>query len=125
MGDRLFLTETDRLELKQAAVDLRGGANVIRRFGWGRGVFINPTTGRVCVLGALRVHLAGNAQAAAAESFVGTSDVCRRYDAAHVELSDHLGQSAARWNDTECDSGPRAIAALEAAADRAERLAGG
>ena len=93
----------------QVAADLRAAADVLRRDGWTQELFINQVSGCPCVAGAL-LDVAGY-----------------RWHNAIERLGAHLGIGTSplavyRWNDTTGRTADEVIAALEAAADAADRM---
>lgn len=111
--------------MKTTAGILRAAFGIIKQRGWTQG-FLEDNNGRVCLIGAL--HLAGGAESA--------NDTPRdprdwlAYKAARDALARHLGFASTwgagnltNWNDTPGRRVAEVRAALQAAADEAERAA--
>jgi hypothetical protein len=95
----------------QVAADLRAAADLLEHEGWTQGQFQDEETGCRCAAGAL--------EAAAEEEISG------RWLDGIAALTQQLGISPGpislyRWNDTPGRTADEVIAALRAAADRAE-----
>ena len=93
----------------QVAADLRAAADVLERDGWTRGAWLDE--GRRCVAGALTK---------AVMDLHPDDNFDRAYQSAHDTLSGHLGTAPMLWNDAHGRTAAEVIAALRAAADRAE-----
>ena len=98
----------------QVAADLRAAADVLERDGWTQGDYVTEC-GR-CVMGAIAAALGGSY----GETSVPYENHGRRYLALR-EIRNSVGTyDLDLWNDTHGRTAAEVIAALRAAADRAE-----
>ena len=96
----------------QVAADLRAAAEVLRRDGWRQGDYVQFPNGACCATGAIRKAVYGDPWIAGYLS--------GRAERAVLSVVDPGGHSLPWWNDTPGRTADEVIAALEAAAERAE-----
>lgn len=105
----------------QVAADLRAAADVLERDGWTQGDYHDDTKTQAvchCVQGALAVALTGDPWAVP----LGPSTDFRRWMAANRQLEKELdGWASDAWNDMDDREAHQVIAALRAAADKADQ----
>ena len=89
----------------QVAADLRAAADVLERDGWTQGRFYDRSTHARCAVGA--IHYVVNHKGVRAVQ-------------AREAFADHVGEMGSSWNDAVGRTAAEVIAALRAAADRAE-----
>ena len=95
----------------EVAQDLRAAADVLERDGWTQQMFCDPSTGARCVMGSL-------------DAVYGPRDSRGVGDPneaiAYIRLTEVIGPRVIQWNDAPGRTADEVIAALRAAADRAE-----
>lgn len=99
----------------QVAADLRAAADVLERDGWTQHLYVD-SNGCRCAAGAIL----GAIQPGATSDIDLSSDQEERYDAAWAVLWAEVGRGVQLWNDAPGRTAAEVIAALRAAADRAE-----
>lgn len=98
----------------QTAADLRAAADILRRDGWTQ-LRLHDEKGCHCVSGALIKAITGRNTSILAEQ------ECARHVAAQAALASVVGTNVIAYNDAEDRTQDEVIAALEAAADTAEK----
>ena len=107
----------------QVARDLRAAAEVLKRDGWTQGDYFDPESGCKCVSGAI-AHVASQGRTPAPGRLDLDGEFDRWAAAAKVFRRVVQDDSIVNFNDTTGRTADEVIAALEAAADAAEREAG-
>ena len=103
----------------QVAADLRAAADVLERDGWTQNTNLNEETGCRCAMGAL-AYVASNGETSH-DGVLRDTPRDIRLRAATGPLVDLINNGITMWNDTPGRTAAEVVAALRAAADKADQ----